>query len=206
MNKKILVMVVALLVCSMMLTPFALAKPWNSPKKNAKFQTFDVTATFIIFDAIDGDHQYIPSSEKVNKLIISWDESFFTHELSVGENTYKLFDDFLYTGTATWIFYDPVFDEADEDKLFPTGWSDVHSKIDYMYNFSTVQNGIEGTLQMRYVHNKGTSNINSLAGTGDLQNVQIKATAWNNYTAPIFNVFHEGIVSGWPDIPPASPP
>ena len=67
-----------------------------------------------------------------------------------------------------------------------------------MYDFS---DGIDGTLQMGYVVNKGAHNINTLAGTGDLRNVQIKATAWNvlDMDLGVFTFFHEGIVSGWPE-------
>ena len=108
-----LVIVASLLVLSMTLTPFALAKPWST-RNNDKFQTFDVEATFDFMDVMLGDHQYIPSRENVKKLIITWEEDVDTYEIKVGDNYYYLSDDFAYSGTATWIFYDPVFDPGDQ--------------------------------------------------------------------------------------------
>ncbi len=72
----------------------------------------------------------------------------------------------------------------------------VHMKVDYMYDFSAVPGGIEGTLRMQAILTGDGSplalSINSLAGTGDLQNVMIKATS--HLGTPIV---HDGIVSGW---------
>ena len=45
MNKKTLAIITALLVLSMTLTPLALAKPWEYPKNNEKFQSFHVELT-----------------------------------------------------------------------------------------------------------------------------------------------------------------
>jgi hypothetical protein len=49
---------------------------------------------------------------------------------------------------------------------------------------------------MLFVYNNGILSIRSLRGTGDLQNVQILATAVLG--------FHSGIVIGWPNIPGAT--
>jgi hypothetical protein len=73
-------------------------------------------------------------------------------------------------------------------------------KVDYIYDFSAVPGGIEGTLRMQSeITGDGSPlvfSINSLSGTGDLQNVQIKATSMPQ--SGTYNFAHNGIVIGWP--------
>ena len=196
-NKKILVAV--LLAGIMLAVPLVSAVPWTYPKNNDKFEEFAVVGSFSFLDIIFGDHQYVPSYDEVNKLVISWEENMLSYEISVDGNTYTLGVDFTYTGIATLILYNPVFTEP--TKLWTEDVSQSHTIVDYMYDFGDDDGGIDGTLTMRYVVNKGTGSINTLAGTGDLRNVQIKATAWNVFDPAtyILTIYHEGRVSGWPE-------
>ena len=208
MKKKIPVIVLALSV-GLLVTPLVSAVPWTYPKNNEKFQEFEGIGTFSVLDILNGEHKYIPSFEKVNKLIISWTEPHLTYQITVDGNTYYLGTDFLMTECLTVaVFYDPVFD--DPAKLYPVmedGYRVEHDFVYWTFDFSAFPGGIEGTLRMQLV-GLGMKNrfINSLAGTGDLKNVQIKATPTLTFTPPItLNAFHTGRVSGWPDIPPATP-
>ena len=70
-----------------------------------------------------------------------------------------------------------------------------------MYDFGEDDgdpNTIDGTLEMLAITAvEGVMRISSKRGTGDLQNVQIMATG--------AGMGHDGIVIGWPDIPPETP-
>jgi hypothetical protein len=72
------------------------------------------------------------------------------------------------------------------------GSTSNHFVIKYEYDFSAVEDEIDGKLQMLFVTNNGESSIRSLRGTGDLQNVQIMATS------PDLGG-HVGVVMGWPE-------
>ena len=202
-KKKVLAITVVLMAVAILATPLVSAVPWSYPKNNEKFQEFEGLGTFSILDILNGEHQYIPSFERVNKLVISWTEPHMTYQITVGENTYQLGIDFLMTECLTIaVFYDPIFD--DPAKLYPIepgGYSAEHDFVFWTYDFSAFPGGIEGTLRMKLVGtNEGNRFINSLAGTGDLQNVQIKATPSLSFTPPIYlNALHTGVVYGWPE-------
>jgi hypothetical protein len=201
-NRKILFIVMALSAV-LFVTPLASAFPWTYPNNNEKFQAYQAIGTFSILDVVSGDHKYIPSFEKVNKLVISYDEPHLTHEIAVDGNTYQLGADFLMTECLTIaVFYDPVFD--DPAKLYPivpNGYRFEHNLVYWTIDFSAFPGGIEGELKMQLVAT-GEENhlINSLWGTGDLQNVQIRATATLTFSPPYtLNAIHTGIVAGWPE-------
>jgi hypothetical protein len=170
---------------------------------NEKFQAYQAVGTFSVLDMVFGDHEYIPSFEKVNKLIISFDEPHLTHEITVGGNTYQLGTDFLMTDCLTnAVFCEPVFDDpAKLLPIIPDGYRFEHDLVYWTIDFSAIPGGIEGTLRMQLVAtNEENTFINNLAGTGDLQNVQIKATASVSYVPPLtLSALHVGIVSGWPE-------
>ena len=120
--------------------------------------------------------------------------------------TYELGPDFLYTeGLCIINFFDPVYSDP-SDPLFPVEVRASNLFVYWTYDFSAIPGEIEGTLRMQIVNNNGKGLLNSLAGTGDLRNVQINAAASSSVTGPplIVNTLHVGIVSGWPDIPPAT--
>ena len=202
MNRKIL-LIIAALSAVLLATPLVSAVPWIYPKNNEKFQAYQAVGTFSVLDMVFGDHEYIPSFEKVNKLIISFDEPHLTHEITVGGNTYQLGTDFLMTDCLTnAVFYEPVFDDpAKLLPITPDGYRFEHDLVYWTIDFSAIPGGIEGTLRMQLVAtNEENTFINNLAGTGDLQNVQIKATASVSYVPPLtLSALHVGIVSGWPE-------
>jgi hypothetical protein len=200
-NRKLLVAVASLFAISIMLTPLAAAKPWNL-KNNDKFKTFYVEGSFSVAIIDAGDKRYIPSFDNVKMFIQTFEESMATYEITIDEETYTLADgDFTYSGHAKFVYYNPVF--ANPEKTIVESSSHTIDFVDYMYDFGDDGNGPDGTIKMRYVFNKGANNIFSLAGTGDLRNVNIKANAWFTLDyltmPPTMNIFHEGIVSGWPE-------
>jgi hypothetical protein len=201
-NRKIPLIITALSAV-LLATPLVSAVPWIYPKNNEKFQAYQAVGTFSVLDMVFGDHEYIPSFEKVNKLIISFDEPHLTHEITVGGNTYQLGTDFLMTDCLTnAVFCEPVFDDpAKLLPIIPDGYRFEHDLVYWTIDFSAIPGGIEGTLRMQLVAtNEENTFINNLAGTGDLQNVQIKATASVSYVPPLtLSALHVGIVSGWPE-------
>jgi len=193
MNKKILVIVVALLVCSMMLTPFALAKPWN-PKSNEKFETFETILGINIGPIIAAIAN--PEWVNPNMVITSWVEVMDDYTITVDGVDYSLGADFEYSGVAVRTSIGAPFTTGLFGMLM--GDKQNHFRVDYMYDFEIVPGGIQGTIKMLALLTNGPMSIRSLQGTGDLQNVQIQATQGEGFT-------HTGIVLGWPDIPPATP-
>jgi hypothetical protein len=194
-NKKILVSFVALLILSITLTPFALARPWNE-KNNEKFLKYNVVVGFdysVVFAAA-ADPEYVPSEDKPNKMIISWEEvatSDYTITID-GIGTYVCGTDFEYSGVAV---YTCIGETSLGPMGLPVGDKQNKFRVDYMYDFGDGDGGIDGTLSMLAVTAQDEVMwITSVGGTGDLQNVQVFATS----LAP----GHDGIVIGWPNIPP----
>ena len=203
MNRKINVFTVLFLTLFMSTIMLAQAAPLKD-KNNDKFQTFVEAGSYSILSYATAGATYTPSMEKTNKLILSWNEAMLTYEISIDGNTYIMGKDFIYTGYATEIFWDPVFGGSG-GMIFPSDYRATQLVVDYMYDFSAFQGGIEGTLMMRAVsHGEKGSTITSLAGTGDLQNVQINAFVSNGgFIPPVTITFeHKGLVQGWPNIAP----
>ena len=194
MNKKILVMAVGLLVLSMTLTPFALAKSWD-PKNNEKFQTLSVILIPNVDNILAGiaAPEFIPSEDNPNKVITSWVEEPMTYyEINVGPNQYFLGIDFEYTGVAVVTAIGAPFTPNPDMFGMLVGTKQGKFRVDYMYDFGDDGVGIDGTLEMLAITAKdGVMHIRSLRGTGDLQNVQIQATA--------LGFGHTGVVKGWPE-------
>lgn len=190
------------LIAVLLLTPFAVATPLTE-KNNEKFQSFSVVGTFNFARAyFGGDHYYYPSIDNVKKMVIEFNEQMLTYVITIGGNTYNLGTDFTYTGHATFTYFDPVFTlPAPYTMLYPTSSrGQYHAIIDYSYAFST--STIQGTINMQCVVNEGGFYINSLSGTGDLQNIQIKAQVTGNIydsTTYMITIFHDGLVAGWPE-------
>ena len=205
MNKKIFGILVTLLAVTMMLTPFALAKPWNYPKNNAKFEEFGVTFGFDWSGFVGATYAATAGLEDANKVVVNCPENALSYEIRVGEDkTYYLDTDFSYTGEMTLTVFDPIlpyeFNPLDPVGTLFLGGRMQHFRVDYMYDFSAVSGGLTGTIKMvALVTGNGfvlgddatPMFITSLQGTGDFKNVQIQATA----VAPD----HMGIVSGWPE-------
>ena len=190
MNNKILVSFTAFLIVAIMLTPLALAKPWTAPKNNAKFKPFSAV---VVPGASLRVVEYIPSEENPNKIVNSWvEEPMTAYFITVDTVTYSLGTDFEYTGFAV---YTAIGDEFTPNAFGLLQGDKVnHFRVEYMYDFIDGPSGIDGTLQMLAITSSSEGmHIRSLQGTGDLQNVQIQATA--------AGLTHTGIVSGWPEPP-----
>ena len=202
MKSKVLGIIVVLLMLSMLTPMLAQAVPLKE-KNNDKFQDFTEAGSYNALIYYSGaDFISIPNMENVNKWIVSVNEEvMLTFEISIDGNTYELGKDFTYTGYSQEIFWDPVFNPVTG---FPSSSRATHLVVNYMFDFSAVNGGIEGTLTMRAVsQGEHGSTITSLAGTGDLQNVQINAYISNvGNVGPIINFVHSGLVQGWPNISP----
>ena len=210
MNKKILVSFVALLVVSMTLTPFALAKPWNYPKKNPKFEQYGVTISFSFENLIAETYVATADLEEANKVVIVCDEQPMPgYQIRIGEEgpgqrVYNYGEDFDYIGVDTLTVWNPVLPYAfDPENALMTlflGGEKYHFRVDYMYDFSAFAGGLSGTIKLvalvtgnsELVLGGKPMLITSLQGTGDFANVQIQATAGATGG-------HEGVVIGWPE-------
>jgi hypothetical protein len=212
MNRKISVLVVLLLSLFMSTVMLAQAVPLKE-KNNEKFQTYTVASTFNLLQNIfvnypndltlRADYNYIPSLDNCQKLTISYDEIFSACLITIdGTHTYVMGQDFEYTGHVIWTFIKPEFNSP-LGVLYPSGSSNANHMVDYTYDFSAFPGGIEGTLNMRAVFNpSGGIAIYSLSGTGDLQNVQIKAAQTGTDVSGgglVLTVHHGGYVFGWPE-------
>jgi hypothetical protein len=188
MNKKILVLVVGLLVLSITLTPFALAKPWEYPKNNDKFESYLVIHENLPVTEYEVDFK--PNAANPNVQVLSWGDNIGYYNITIGgDKNYFRGVDFEYDQNCTWTAIGAPF-----IGLF--GSKSNIWRIEYEFDFSAVDGGIKGKLEMLFVYNNGITSIRSLRGTEDLQNVQISATA-------VLGV-HSGVVIGWPDIPGAT--
>ncbi len=199
MYKKLLMVALLLLVLSMMPMGFVQSVPLTE-KNNDKFESFSVIGKSKFSALLNAPHEYIPSIDNANILVITEDEVFLTYDIKIGEKTYKLNEDFAYTGTLKWTFYEPVLPHPVLGYSWPLTERAIIGKVDYMFDFSAVPGGIEGTIALHATNIKGQLHINSLAGTGELQNVQIQAVAaGGSLSAGIVTIIHEGIVFGWPE-------
>lgn len=207
MNRKIVVSAVLLLTLFISTIMLVQAVPLEE-KNNDKFQTYSVASTFNILQqlfanptTLRAEYNYIPSLDDCEKLTISYDEIFRACYITIdGAHTYVMGQDFEYTGHIVWTFFKPEFDTG---PYWPSSSRNGNHIVDYTYDFSYYQGGLEGTLNMRAVFNpSGGIAINSLSGTGDFQNVQIKAMKTGGDYADgglTWTVYHGGYVFGWPE-------
>ena len=149
------------------------------------------------------EYKYIPSLTNCEKLTVSYDEIFRACAITIdGTHTYIMGKDFTYTGHVVWTYFEPQFN-GPTGIYWPSSYRGSNHMVDYTYDFSAFPNGIEGTLNMQAVFNpSGGIAIYSLSGTGDLQNVQIKAAQTGTDLADGGNtltVHHGGYVFGWPE-------
>jgi hypothetical protein len=196
MNRKILFSSLCLMMIALMLTPFAFGERIEL-KNNDKFKPFEVQLT--TGGATNVEVDFIPSVDQCNKVSGSYDEIMAAYTITVDGTEYDLNDDFLYTGHATWTIWDPELPLA-VPSLYTPG-SKILFDVKYMYDFSAVADGIDGTIEM---HARGIGEsifdiilngkmfISSMQGTGDLKNVVIQAIG-------VAGPGHIGIVSGWPE-------
>ena len=204
MNKKIVVISVLMLAVVMLVTPLVSAVP-GAPKTNEKFQTWHYEKEVSFLVLLLGDHEYIPSFEEVNRLVVSTTEGFLSYEITVGSNTYVQGVDFDCIDTYTeYTATKPVFAEDDAAKLWPedSQAQTSHLLVLTTFDFSAYTGSIEGQLRIMERGNVGNTKTTSLWGTEDLQNVQVQATYYNeadDSVPPILTVYDDGTVTGWPD-------
>ena len=197
MKTKVLVMAVALMTAAMLLTPIVgLAEARGSKRIQKDCEDFEVNLTTQI------DPSAIEVVNKGYKIILSWNETMTAYSISVDGKEYTLFEDFTYSGFATFTAWKPT-GESHPVFGFPIG-EYMEFEVKYMYDFSAVAGGIDGRLRMHAITRLknasdltvgGTMEIRNVYGTGDLRNVKIKAT-----NGGPGNPNHVGTVCGWPDI------
>ena len=194
---KVLVITVALMAAAMLLTPMvALTEARLSRRTQKDCEDFEVNLTTQI------DPSNIEVINKGYKIILRWNETMTAYTINIDEKEYTLSEDFTYTGFATFTAWKPT-GESHPVFGFPIG-EYMEFEVKYMYDFSAVPGGIDGTLRMHAITRMknasdltvgGTMEIRSVYGTGDLRNVKVKAT-----NGGPGNPSHIGTVCGWPDI------
>jgi hypothetical protein len=164
MNRKLILapLIVSLMLLAVAPVMASQPKSWTE-KNNDKFETFQVLGRGSFSAALTGDWEYIPSLEKCNKVVVSWDEVFTAMQIMVDGHTYVMGADFTYKGRDTMIFYDPVFPSPPPVIPFLITGRMMHSQIDYEYTFNTAS--IKGTLRMQAI----------IAGQGDVLSYSISS-------------------------------
>jgi len=190
-NKKVLLMAIVILAVIMLATPLVNAQVWINEKNNDKFESYYVIHENLAITDLEID--YKPNIANPNVYVLSWGDNEGDYEIVIGgEKHYYKGVDFAYDQDCIWTAIgDPIVIGG-----FIMGSKSNIWRIEYEFDFSAFEGGIEGTLKMLFVYNNGIISIRSLRGTGDLRNVQILATA-------VLGI-HSGIVIGWPNIPGAT--
>jgi hypothetical protein len=187
-NKKVLLTAIVLLTVIMLATPLVSAQVWNNDKNNDKFESYYVEHENVAITDLEMD--YKPNAANPNVIVYSWGDNEGDYNITIGgDKHYYKGVDFAYDQDCVWRAIGAPF----------IGFMGSKSNIwiiKYTFDFSAVDGGIEGKLEMLFVYNNGKISIRSLRGTGDLLNVQILATAVLE--------LHSGIVIGWPNTPGAT--
>ncbi len=199
MNRKVLTFASLLMILPVITITFAYATPWVE-KNNDKFETFYSAGTFNGFVAFgSADRTYIPSFDKVEKLILTWSESFTSFEIEVDGKTYTMPTDFEVSGFSEHIYWDPVFRAGDTTKTQPPAASRAsQTRGEYTFDFLP-PSGLEGSFTIQTMVNEGSHRTTSVSGTGDFQNVQIQATVSQSQALPFVTIINNGLVIGWPE-------
>jgi hypothetical protein len=193
---------VAVLVCSIVMTQLAVASPYEE-KNNPKFKTFVVNQRMSLTPYLlaMASPTYIQSEDKPLKLIIGpYEDTIVECKITVDGIEYFEGTDFEYVGSSTYEVWRP--NGVSFMGVYPLG--DLMAfKVEYTYDFGADGEGIDGKINMRATWLSddfltfilpGSLKITSIDGTGDLQNVNIKAT---NAVSAVGSS-HVGTVIGWP--------
>lgn len=200
MNKKVSVIAVALMAIAMLAIPIVQAFPLKE-KNNGKFQEIVLYGEFNFLQVImSTDKEYIPSFDVVNKFITNANPKYYLYTITVDGTTYTQGVDFDYVPiSAKYVYFDPVFKDPDTKKFLVSSRMDQLT-VEWMFDFSKYPDGIEGTLMMQCIEKQGYCWTNSLAGTDDLRNVQIKAAPSAGVVSGLLAwARHDGTVIGWPE-------
>ena len=206
MNRKVLCIAVFLMAAAILASPLVgPAEACNTNRYHYRWEKFEVAASYSFLDTLNGEHKYYPSEADQKKVVISWDENVTTCDIMVGGVTYSLGKDFTYSGHAVMVFYDPVYNPA-VTLLYPANSSSSKMRVDYMYDFSSVPGGLKGVIRLVATLENGVLSIRSLWGTRDFEDVEIRATSTSTFDEAtlMVNLSHNGRVSGWPCVVPAS--
>jgi hypothetical protein len=210
-NRKIIVVFVALMAMAMLAPSIVAAKPWDYPKNNPKFEQYGVTINFNFANLVAATYAATAGLEEANKVVVVYEEQAMPgYQIRIGEDgpgqrVYDVGEDFAYYGVGTITTWNPIlpyaFDPANPMMtLFLIG-SKMHWRVDYMYDFGDGDGGLDGTITMLalvtgdsvsvFDPDVKTMFITSVEGTGDFSNVQIQAKG--------AGTGHEGVVIGWPE-------
>jgi hypothetical protein len=206
MNKKIFFVI--LLSAAMLISPLAGIVLATTPYTDPTALAWSVDGSYSFYDMLRANHTYVPADKVANpvqKLTLSYNENLLTCDIKVGGVTYSLGKDFTYTGHTDYTFYNPSFADPTLGYYYPSVYGGDEATITYMYNFSAVPGGLEGTLSMLATMKNDVFSIVSTGGTGDFKNVQVKATnspIWFEEAKLIVHTYHTGMVSGWPNAVP----
>jgi hypothetical protein len=207
MNKKICLVI--LLSAAMLISPLAGIVLATNPYTDPTALAYDVDYSFSFMDVLRANHTYVPADKVTNpvqKVTISYDEKPLSCDIKVGGVTYSLGKDFTYTGHVDQTYYSPSFANPALGYLYPSSFSGSEGTVNYMYNFSAVPGGLEGTLSMLTTAKDGVGSIVSVGGTGDFRNVEVKASyitpRWYEAATGVVHMYHDGAVSGWPKAVP----
>jgi hypothetical protein len=210
-NKKVLGLALVLLFLAMLAAPLVSAKPWNYPKNNPKFEQYGVTINFDFTNLVIATYMATAGLEEANKVVVVYEEQAIPgYQIRIGEDgpgqrVYNLGEDFAYYGVTTITVWNPIlpyeFDPTNPMMtLFLIG-TKTHWRVDYMYDFSAVPGGLEGTIKLLALITGDSESIfdpeikpmfiTSIEGTGDFSDIKIQATSGGTG--------HEGVVLGWPE-------
>jgi hypothetical protein len=200
MNKR-MVVITSLFAIFIMAVPMVSAVPWDRKPNKLKWEDYDVVAYFSVMDIALAPFEYVPSSDNVKKAIKTWEENMLFYEITVDGKTYDL-DDFDYIGTATLIYYDPVFLDPDT-KTQIDSYSFMHAVWNIKYDFGDDGVGLDGEINVNaIVSSREGMHLFSKECTGDFKNVNIQATQGDDpelVELPLVNFAHIGVVKGWPE-------
>ena len=181
-------MAIVILAVIMLATPLVSAQVWNNDKNNEKFESYYVMHGIVLPTDLEVDFK--PNAENPNVIVYSWGDNVGDYyEIVIGgEKHYFRGVDFAYEQECVWTAIGAPF--INMGGVIMGSKSNIW-RIRYKFDFSAFAGGIDGTLEMLFVFNNDIISIRSLRGTGDLQNVQILATA------VLYE--HTGVVLGWPE-------
>ncbi len=191
MNRKFVVLAVALLAVAMLATPLVSAVP---PKQTWHYVK---TLNFITDVIVGGEREYYPSFENPKRMVITATENYLSFVITVGGNTYTMGVDFDVVGQVKMSFNNPTF--AAPEKLYPASFETNLVTVDLFLDFYAYAGGIEGTLHLLELgSDQGQHNTYGLEGTGDLGNVHVMGVWESAFSAPMLTVTEDGTVINWP--------
>ncbi len=191
MNRKFVVLAVALLAMAMLATPLVSAVPPTETWHYVK------SLNFINDVIINAQREYYPSFEKPNRMVITATENYLSFVITVDGHTYTKGVDFNVVSHVTMTFNNPTF--TSPAQYYPATYKTTMTTVELSFDFSAYPGGLEGSLQLIEIGNQGLKNTYSVGGTGDFQDVAVKGVWTSAYVAPVLTVTEDGTVINWPE-------